>query len=70
MKQVFEENFMPAFPFLTSMVFVCRKKEMELLEVLRRHHSEEIEHHKKEIERLQKEIDRHVGKIRKLKHDD
>uniref|UniRef100_A0A3B3D8S7 ATPase inhibitor, mitochondrial n=2 Tax=Oryzias melastigma TaxID=30732 RepID=A0A3B3D8S7_ORYME len=47
-----------------------RKKEMELLEVLRRHHSEEIEHHKKEIERLQKEIDRHVGKIRKLKHDD
>lgn len=40
------------------------------MEALRKHHFEEIEHHKKEIERLQKEIDRHLGRIRKLKHDD
>lgn len=48
----------------------CRQKEKEQLEILRKHHVEEIEHHKKEIERLQKEIDRHRGKIRRLKHDD
>lgn len=51
-------------------VFSSRQKEMEQVEALRKHHSEEIEHHKKEIERLQKEIDRHKGKIRRLKHDD
>ncbi|XP_029977154.1 ATPase inhibitor A, mitochondrial-like [Salarias fasciatus] len=47
-----------------------RQKEKEQLETLRKHHAEEIEHHKKEIGRLKKEIDRHVGIIRKLKHDD
>ncbi|KAJ8287489.1 hypothetical protein COCON_G00001480 [Conger conger] len=47
-----------------------RMKEKEQLDALKQHHQEEIDHHKKEIERLQKEIDRHVGKIRKLKHDD
>lgn len=40
------------------------------MEMLKKHHEEEIQHHRKEIERLQKEIDRHKGKIRKLKHDD
>lgn len=48
----------------------CRQKEKEQMEMLRKHHEEEIGHHRKEIERLQKEIDRHKGKIRKLKHDD
>lgn len=57
-----------SIPFV--LVFFCRQKEREQLEMLRSHHEEEIEHHRKEIERLQKEIDRHKGKIRKLKHDD
>lgn len=56
---------LPRFPFPP-----CRQKEKEQMEMLRKHHAEEIEHHKKEIERLQREIDRHKGKIRKLKHDD
>ncbi len=56
--------------FVFSLFSTCRQKEKEQMEALRKHHAEEIEHHKKEIERLKKEIDRHVGKIRKLKHDD
>lgn len=56
-----------SFFFLVS---VCRQKEKEQMEMLRKHHEEEIDHHRKEVERLQKEIDRHRGKIRKLKHDD
>jgi len=59
----FEPNFVIT-------VCTCRQKEKEQTEALRKHHMEEIDHHKKEIERLQKEIDRHIGKIRKLKHDD
>lgn len=60
-------NILNSFLFLVS---VCRQKEKEQMEMLKKHHEEEIDHHRKEIERLQKEIDRHRGKIRKLKHDD
>lgn len=55
---------------LIFLLSVCRQKEKEQMEMLKKHHEEEIDHHRKEIERLQKEIDRHRGKIRKLKHDD